>query len=399
MPRSKASQPGSRPPTPEDAGLEAEPPMALGGVLPDARAIAASVLELPQAQLAQLEARLIDRLAAAATLPNLSTVQTCNEEAAKQPPCPPPVTVSTQHTAPVASYLAPVMGDQSDTDAGERRHTLGHHWVAAASSRETATSSAAGLQPPPPMLSGSVSGPADHLQPSMLPQSTQYVPRLQHPLSPAHLHMASPAAASCIPPYSQSVPAQPCGHACPRFTLGRGRDEVPIFCGETPASQGIQRSQELESWISSIELSTQPATSKAYICMARSRISRYAWSVLNSPVFANIQDWVSFKARLRDQFRGVATAQHLYDMHGQARMAVGQGPLDFVHAVELAVEQGVCDYPKDIGNTEGLMQRTFREGLPGWLRGQLLWHDFSTRKMAEKCQAVWDCGWGETHPA
>jgi len=173
---------------------------------------------------------------------------------------------------------------------------------------------------------------------------------------------------------------------------------VPIFCGETPASLGIQLSQELESWISSIELSTRPATSEAYIRMARSRVSGYAWSVLNSPVFASIQDWVSFKAQLRDQFRGVATAQHFYDILSQARMAVGQGPLDLFRSVELAVQQGVRDYSQDIGNAEGLMQRTFREGLPGWLRGQLLWHDFpSARKMAEKCKAVWDSVVGARH--
>jgi len=91
--------------------------------------------------------------------------------------------------------------------------------------------------------------------------------------------------------------------------------------------------------------------------MARSKVSGYAWSVLNSPVFTSIQDWVSFKARLWDQFRGIATAQHFYDMLAQARMAVGQGPLDFFRAVELAVQQGLRDYPQDIGNTEGLMQR------------------------------------------
>jgi len=173
MPRNKTSQPGSRPPTPEDAGLEAEPPMASGGVLHDARAVAASSLELPQAQLAELEARLMDRLgaqigdqltrmqaqmqsqlqsqmqalatllksqqptpstaaermvtAAAATLPPLSTLQPRSEEVAEQlPRLPPPVTVSTQHPAPVASYLAPVLGGQPDADAGDRRDTLGH---------------------------------------------------------------------------------------------------------------------------------------------------------------------------------------------------------------------------------------------------------------------------------
>ncbi|ROT79063.1 hypothetical protein C7M84_002221 [Penaeus vannamei] len=276
------------------------------------------------------------------------------EEVAEQPPrLPPPVTVSTQRPAPVASYLAPVLGGQPDADAGDRRDTLGHQWVTTATSREPASSSASGLQPPPPMLSGSVPGPAAH-------PPTQYGPHLQQatPVSqpPAHLHMAPPVVVSCIPPYSQSVPARQCDHTCPRSTLAIGRDELPIFCGEMPASQGIQRSQELESWISSIELSTRPAISEAYIRMARSRVSRYAWSVLNSPVFANIQDWVSFQAQLQDQFRGVATAQHFYEMHGQARMVVGQGPLDLFRAVEPAVQQGVRDYPQDIGNAKGLMQ-------------------------------------------
>ncbi|ROT83882.1 hypothetical protein C7M84_022943 [Penaeus vannamei] len=344
--------------------------------------------------------------AAAATLPPLSTLQPRSEEVAEQlPRLPPPVTVSTQHPAPVASYLAPLLGGQPDADAGDRRDTLGHQWVAAATSREPASSSASGLQPPPVMLSGSVPGPAANPQPSVLPQPTLYGPHLQQatPVSqpPAHLHMAPQAAVNCTMPYFQSEPAQPCGHNCPRSTLASGRDEVPIFCGETPASQGIQRSQELESWISSIELSTRPATSEAYMAwhgMARSRVSGYAWSVLYSPVFASIQDWVSFKAQLRDQFRGVATAQHFYDMLDQARVAVGQGPLDFFRSVELAVQQGVRDYSQDIGNAEGLMQRTFREGLPGWLRGQLLWHDFpSARKMAEKCKAVWDSVVGARH--
>ncbi|ROT71691.1 hypothetical protein C7M84_009975 [Penaeus vannamei] len=156
------------------------------------------------------------------------------------------------------------------------------------------------------MLSGSIPGPAAHPQPSVLPQPTQYGPHLQQatPVSepPAHLYMAPPAAVNCTMPYFQSEPAQPCSHAGPYSTLASGRDEVPVFCSETPASQGIQRSQELESWISSIEFSARPAT-EAYIRMARSRVSRYAWSVLNSPVFTN---WVSFKAQLRDQFRGVA---------------------------------------------------------------------------------------------
>ncbi|ROT81536.1 hypothetical protein C7M84_025301 [Penaeus vannamei] len=249
--------------------------------------------------------------AAAATLPPLSTLQPRSEEVAEQPPrLPPPVTVSTQHPAPVASYLVPVLGGQPDADAGDRRDTLGHQWVAAATSREPASSSAAGLQPPPPMLSGSIPGPAAHPQPSVLPQPTQYGRTC------SKLHRSQ----SPLPIYTWRLQQL-------------GRDEVPVFCSETPASQGIQRSQELESWISSIEFSARPAT-EAYIRMARSRVSRYAWSVLNSPVFTNIQDWVSFKAQLRDQFRGVAT-EFYGDLLPRAALVHSQlGPLPQHHPAD-----------------------------------------------------------------
>jgi len=55
-----------------------------------------------------------------------------------------------------------------------------------------------------------------------------------------------------------------------------GRDKIPVFYGETPASLGLQRNQEIESWIASIELPTRPATDDAFIRMARDRSWGYA---------------------------------------------------------------------------------------------------------------------------
>ena len=180
-----------------------------------------------------------------------------------------------------------------------------------------------------------------------------------------------------------SVPTQP-------SSLG-GRDEIPTFYGETPASLGLQRNREVESWISSIELLTIPSTHEAFIRMARGRARGYAQMVLLGPLFEGVTAWPEFRAKLRAKFRGASTSQHFLEMMAQTRMVPGQGPLDFYQAVEMAAMQGRRDYPGEIGDFEGLVRRTFTAGLPAWLRKQLLLLDFpSTSKMAEKCQAAWD---------
>ncbi|XP_037773992.1 mucin-2-like [Penaeus monodon] len=367
------SQPGSRPPTPEDAGPQDELPpgpdprlaparsaMALGGALSDS---GTAGLEMQQStggdQLARMQAQMQMQMQAQiqvlATLlkgqqptpstvadenlpaadavlpPSLSTIQTCREEATgQQPRLPPSVPVGPQSTAFVASYLTSAVDNQPVRDGRD---------VTGPQQMVTPTPAVVSA-PSPPTLSGTEA--ATQPRPPVLPQPTQYGPPPQYtapvlqPLSistPTH-----PAAADGTPvSSSQSWPVQPCDRACSCSTLTSGRDEVPVFCGETPVSQGIQWSPGFPASSSQPGLPPPRLTS--------------AWRV------ASIQDWVSFKARLWDQFRGIATAQHFYDMLAQARMAVGQGPLDFFRAVELAVQQGLRDYPQDIGNTEGLMQR------------------------------------------
>lgn len=122
---------------------------------------------------------------------------------------------------------------------------------------------------------------------------------------------------------------------------------------------GIQESQELESWISIIEPATSAATSKAYI-----KVSRYVWSVLNSPVFASIKDWVSFKAQLLDQFWGMATAQHFHDMLAQVRMAVDQGCWTSSMPWSWQCSRA-CKTTPGHWNAEDLMLCSFCKGLPG----------------------------------
>ncbi|ROT61275.1 hypothetical protein C7M84_020947 [Penaeus vannamei] len=78
-------------------------------------------------------------------------------------------------------------------------------------------------------------------------------------------------------------------------------------------------------------------------------------------------------------------------MLSQSRMIPGQTPLDYYQQVEMAVFQGVRDYPHEIGDAEGLIRRTFKAGLPERLQRQLSLHTFSSaRAMAERVQCAWN---------
>jgi len=200
-----------------------------------------------------------------------------------------------------------------------------------------------------------------------------------HPQHPArNLHNVSPV--SFRPPDHHVMP--------PALY---GRDEIPVFYGETPASHALQRNREVESWIATIEMLTRPATDDAFIRMARGRARGYAQMVLLGPMFKDITIWHEFKAKMRNKFRGTCTPERFFDMLAQSRMTPGQSPLDYYQAIEMAVLQGARDYPCEIGDVEGLLRRTFTAGLPTWLRRQLLLLDFTSAcSMAEKCQAIWD---------
>nr|XP_027230516.1 uncharacterized protein LOC113822177 [Penaeus vannamei] len=184
-----------------------------------------------------------------------------------------------------------------------------------------------------------------------------------------HAPFARPCTAlsyRCLSTSSASIPAFPATAdtscttiPCPRHQpigpvatppFPSGRDEIPLFYGETPASLGLQRNREVESWIASIELLTHPATDDTFIRMARGRSRGYAQTLLG-PLFEGVTLWTDFKAKLR-KFRGASTGQHFFQMLAQTRMAPGQSPLDFYQAVEMAVIQGSRDYPHDIGSKD-----------------------------------------------
>lgn len=214
---------------------------------------------------------------------------------------------------------------------------------------------------------------------------------LEHPIAPAN-GMHAPHGSHALRPPCQSTSRLPPETAYnPLPLVLSGRDEIPVFYGETPASYGLQRNREVESFISCVEMLTRPLTDEAFIRMARGRTRGYAQMVLLGPQFQGITTWAEFKMALRSKFRGVSTSQQFYEMLAQTRMTPGQSPMDFFQAVEMAVMQGARDYPSDLGDLEGLMRRTFTAGLPGWLRRQLALFDFlTTRRMAEKSQVAWD---------
>lgn len=176
-----------------------------------------------------------------------------------------------------------------------------------------------------------------------------------------------------------------------------GREEVPIFKGDTPASMPLVRNQEVEAWISTIEALARPPTDDTFIRVAKARARGYAQYLLLSPMFDFITSWIEFKAQLRMKFRGTCTSERFFEMLSQSRMIPGQTPLDYYQQVEMAVFQGVRDYPHEIGDAEGLIRRTFKAGLPERLQRQLSLHTFSSaRAMAERVQCAWT-DWAGLH--
>lgn len=178
------------------------------------------------------------------------------------------------------------------------------------------------------------------------------------------------------------------------------REEVPIFKGETPASKPLQRNQDIEAWIYAIENLTRP-TDEMRIRTARGRARGFAQMLIQSPMFDHITTWNDFKAKLRMKFRGTCSSSHFYDMLSRSRMAPPQTPLDFYQQVEMAVFQGVRDFPNQIGDAEDLLRRTFLQGVPLWLRQQLSPLAFpSAMHLAEATQQAWNAtaGMGESLP-
>ena len=145
--------------------------------------------------------------------------------------------------------------------------------------------------------------PTQASQPRVLGQGGALSMGVSEPLRPAlvntEVHSTPLQQTSQLPPVARaptsgmlSAPPllQPLTHNYPAAGVSAppsfpsGRDEIPVFYGETPASLGLQHNQEIESWIASIDLLTRPATDDAYIRMARGRSWGYTQMVLRTAV-------------------------------------------------------------------------------------------------------------------
>ena len=225
--------------------------------------------------------------------------------------------------------------------------------------------------PPPQIVVGTHASPT---------AATSHQPPIRHP-QPHH--------ACCSGTMPQRMANSPSREQ--REPVYLGRDEVPTFKGDTPASKPLVRNQEVEAWISTIEALTRPPTDEAFIRMAKGRARGYAQYLLLSPMFQYISSWYEFKAQLRAKFRGIYTSESFFEMLSQSRMIPGQAPLDYYQQIEMVVYQGVRDFPQEVGDAEGLIRRTFRAGLPAWLKQQMALHTFpSVAAMAERVQSAWD---------
>jgi len=184
--------------------------------------------------------------------------------------------------------------------------------------------------------------PTQASQPRVLGQGGALSMGVSEPLRPALVNTevhSTPLQQTSQPPLVARAPTsgmlsappllQPLTHNYPAAGVSAppsfpsGRDEIPVFYGEAPASLGLQRNQEIKSWIASIELLTRPATDDAFIRMAWGRSRGYAQMVLLGPLFEGVTQWHEFKARLRAKFRGASTSQHFFEMLAQARMVPG----------------------------------------------------------------------------
>ena len=252
-------------------------------------------------------------------------------------------------------------------------------------------SGGSGQQPipmPPPPNQGMSAQSLPQQQPGPSPACPSWSGAIPMQPPPAHQGHSGPM-------LSPQLPAPPAGNSQPSHSyqgpIYVGREDIPTFRGETPASCPLQRNQEIESWISIIETQTRPPTDEALIRMARGRARGYAQLMLMSPTFDGITSWPEFKARLRLKFRGTCSPERFFDMLAQSRLTPGQSPLDYFQQLEMAIYQAERDYPHDVGDSEGLLRRTFKAGLPGWIQQQLSMLRFpSARALAEAVQQLWD---------
>lgn len=194
----------------------------------------------------------------------------------------------------------------------------------------------------------------------------------------------------------QNLPPSQSSSGIVNYVLSK--ETVPHFRGDAPASQPLRKNQEVEGWIRAIENIVKPPTSEAYIQAARASCRGAAELLVNSPLFDSIGDWQSFKAALRNKFRGTYTSADFYKVLYEIRMSTTQAPMDFFLQLEGNVYQGYRDHPEAVGDPSQLVKRVFLSGLPTWLRDFLaLKEDGSPSQIAEAAQRIWNSRHGIHH--
>lgn len=132
------------------------------------------------------------------------------------------------------------------------------HLQASQPARPTGNNAASPAKPQPPVTAQGALVSTAQMQDPARPSVTG-APLPQAPLSQPFLQQPTPLA-----PLNLAPAYQPIGPvATPPFPSGR--DEIPLFYGEIPASLSLQQNREVESWIASIKLLTLPSTDDAFI--------------------------------------------------------------------------------------------------------------------------------------
>lgn len=154
------------------------------------------------------------------------------------------------------------------------------------------------------------------------------------------------------------------------------RARIPVFEAKTPASNALQRNNEVDHWIRQIEL--QVTDNHTRIRAARIHCRGDAERVINSPLFDGISEWVLFAQRLRQKFCGTTTTSEFLRQLSSKRLRESQSPQDLLLEIESAVLSGWKDCLGMADRPEELVKRTFIEALPFWLQESIAGQEHGT---------------------
>ena len=169
------------------------------------------------------------------------------------------------------------------------------------------------------------------------------------------------------------------------------RETIPTFEAKTPAYLPLKRSQEVDFWLRQVELLAKPSDDVGRIRAARTTCRGIAEVIINGPLFADIHTWSEFKARIKNKFRGTCTAAAFLNILATKKLQDRQSPADFHMEIESAVYAASQDFPDDLGNPQGLIRRTFLQGLPFYLQEALAVRNQDLLdELVNAAQRVWD---------